>query len=82
MDQMLEEGLLEEVKGLREEGCHRGMVSMQGLGYKDELHIWMESIPWKKQSGLAETRYSSFCKKTADLVSQRTGSRMGGQRQL
>lgn len=37
VDQMLEEGLLEEVKGLREEGCHRGMVSMQGLGYKEIL---------------------------------------------
>ena len=37
VDQMLEEGLLEEVKALREEGCHRGMVSMQGLGYKEIL---------------------------------------------
>ena len=37
VDQMLEEGLLEEVKGLREEGCHRGVVSMQGLGYKEIL---------------------------------------------
>ncbi len=37
VDQMLEEGLLEEVKGLRKEGCHRGMVSMQGLGYKEIL---------------------------------------------
>ena len=37
VDQMLEEGLLEEVKELREEGCHRGMVSMQGLGYKEIL---------------------------------------------
>ena len=35
VDQMMEEGLLEEVKSLRERGCHRGMVSMQGLGYKE-----------------------------------------------
>lgn len=37
VDQMMEEGLLEEVKSLRERGCHRGMVSMQGLGYKEIL---------------------------------------------
>lgn len=32
VDQMMKEGLLEEVSRLKEEGCHRGMVSMQGLG--------------------------------------------------
>ena len=37
VDQMLEEGLLEEVKDLQKEGCCRGMVSMQGLGYKEIL---------------------------------------------
>ena len=37
VDQMMKEGLLEEVSRLKEEGCHRGMVSMQGLGYKELL---------------------------------------------
>lgn len=37
VDQMLEEGLVEEVEGLKNDGCHRGMVSMQGLGYKEIL---------------------------------------------
>ncbi|MBD8950562.1 MAG: tRNA (adenosine(37)-N6)-dimethylallyltransferase MiaA, partial [Blautia obeum] len=37
VDQMLEEGLVKEVEGLKREGCHRGMVSMQGLGYKEIL---------------------------------------------
>ena len=37
VDQMLEEGLVKEVDGLKREGCHRGMVSMQGLGYKEIL---------------------------------------------
>lgn len=37
IDQMLEDGLLEEVKALQAMGCHRGMVSMQGLGYKEIL---------------------------------------------
>lgn len=37
IDEMLEQGLVEEVQKLREMGCHRGMVSMQGLGYKEIL---------------------------------------------
>lgn len=35
IDLMLSEGLLEEVKGLLEEGCKPESVSMQGLGYKE-----------------------------------------------
>lgn len=35
VDQMMEDGLLREVEGLRASGCTRGMVSMQGLGYKE-----------------------------------------------
>ena len=37
VDQMMEEGLLDEVSGLRKAGCRRGMTSMQGLGYKEML---------------------------------------------
>ena len=37
VDQMMKEGLLQEVKRLKEMGYHRGMVSMQGLGYKEIL---------------------------------------------
>lgn len=37
VDQMLEQGLVEEVKNLRDMGCSRSMVSMQGLGYKEML---------------------------------------------
>lgn len=37
VDQMLEEGLVEEVQKLKELGCTREMVSMQGLGYKEIL---------------------------------------------
>ena len=37
IDEMLAAGLVEEVRKLREMGCHRGMVSMQGLGYKEIL---------------------------------------------
>lgn len=37
VDQMLSDGLVEEVKALKEMGCTRDMVSMQGLGYKEIL---------------------------------------------
>ena len=35
VDAMFEEGLVEEVTALQERGYTRGMVSMQGLGYKE-----------------------------------------------
>lgn len=41
IDEMLAAGLAEEVRALRDMGCKRGMVSMQGLGYK-ELLTWLE----------------------------------------
>lgn len=41
VDEMLEAGLAEEVKGLRDRGYTRDMVSMQGLGYK-EILAWLD----------------------------------------
>jgi len=37
VDIMVEKGLVGEVKKLKDMGYHRGMVSMQGLGYKEIL---------------------------------------------
>ena len=37
IDQMIEEGLIDEVKSLKDKGYTRDMVSMQGLGYKEIL---------------------------------------------
>ncbi len=37
IDQMLEDGLLEEVQALKDKGYTKEMVSMQGLGYKEIL---------------------------------------------
>jgi tRNA dimethylallyltransferase len=37
VDQMMAQGLEEEVRALRDLGCRRDMVSMQGLGYKEIL---------------------------------------------
>ncbi|MEG2059436.1 MAG: tRNA (adenosine(37)-N6)-dimethylallyltransferase MiaA [Lachnospiraceae bacterium] len=41
VDQMLQDGLIQEVKALKERGFHSSMVSMQGLGYK-ELFEYLE----------------------------------------
>ncbi len=41
VDEMLAQGLVEEVKALRDMGCKKGMVSMQGLGYK-EILSWLD----------------------------------------
>ena len=37
IDEMVEEGLIEEVQGLKDRGFTKNMVSMQGLGYKEIL---------------------------------------------
>ncbi len=37
VDEMMEAGLLKEVENLKAMGCKKGMVSMQGLGYKEML---------------------------------------------
>lgn len=37
VDDMLRQGLVAEVKRLREMGCRRGQTAMQGLGYKEML---------------------------------------------
>jgi tRNA dimethylallyltransferase len=37
VEQMMEDGLEEEVRRLKSRGCTRNMVSMQGLGYKEML---------------------------------------------
>ena len=37
VDEMLAQGLVEEVRALKARGCTKDMVSMQGLGYKEIL---------------------------------------------
>ncbi len=49
VDQMMEDGLAEEVERLRDMGCRRGMVSMQGLGYK-EIYSWLEGEATREEA--------------------------------
>lgn len=51
VDVMMEEGLVEEVRHLLEQGCSKDLVSMQGLGYK-------ELVPYlEQQCSLEEAVY-------------------------
>lgn len=44
IDEMLKEGLLEEVQKLKDMGYHRGWFPCRDLDIKKSLHIWMASI--------------------------------------
>lgn len=63
VDQMLEEGLLEEVKALQKEGCHRGMVSMQGLGYKEILAYLEGEYPLEEAVRILKRDTRHFAKR-------------------
>ena len=63
VDQMMEEGLLEEVKSLRERGCHRGMVSMQGLGYKEVLAYLEGEYPLEEAVRILKRDTRHFAKR-------------------
>lgn len=65
---MLKEGLLEEVQKLKDMGYHRGMVSMQGLGYKEILAYLDGEYPLEGDSRILKRDTRHFAKRT-DLVS-------------
>ena len=48
VDQMIEKGLLDEVKHLHDLGYEKDMVSMQGLGYKEILLYLDGEIPFEE----------------------------------
>ena len=63
VDEMLDNGLVEEVKHLQEMGCHRGMVSMQGLGYK-EILAWLEGeYPYEEAVRILKRDTRHFAKR-------------------
>ena len=63
VDQMLEEGLVKEVQGLTREGCHRGMVSMQGLGYKEILAYLEGEYPLEEAVRILKRDTRHFAKR-------------------
>lgn len=63
VDQMMADGLLEEVKALRERGCTRDMVSMQGLGYQELLAYLEGEYPLEEAVRLIKRDTRHFAKR-------------------
>lgn len=63
VDLMMEHGLVEEVRALQVLGCHSGMVSMQGLGYKQILSYLEGKISLDEAVYLIKRDTRHFAKK-------------------
>lgn len=63
IDEMLKEGLLEEVQKLKDMGYHRGMVSMQGLGYKEILAYLNGEYPLEEAVRILKRDTRHFAKR-------------------
>ena len=63
VDEMLKKGLVEEVKTLQRMGCHRGMVSMQGLGYKEILSWLGGEYPYEEAIRILKRDTRHFAKR-------------------
>ena len=63
VDQMLEAGLVEEVRRLKEMGCTRSMVAMQGLGYKEILAYLEGEYPLEEAVRILKRDTRHFAKR-------------------
>ncbi|MCD7833491.1 MAG: tRNA (adenosine(37)-N6)-dimethylallyltransferase MiaA [Lachnospiraceae bacterium] len=63
VDQMMEDGLLKEVKRLQDAGCTREMVSMQGLGYKELLNYLAGIYPLEEAVRVLKRDTRHFAKR-------------------
>ena len=63
VDQMLEEGLVDEVRKLKDMGCTRDMVSMKGLGYKEILAYLEGEIPFEEAVRILKRDTRHFAKR-------------------
>ncbi len=63
VDQMMADGLLEEVRALKARGCTRDMVSMQGLGYQELLAYLEGAYPLEEAVRLIKRDTRHFAKR-------------------
>ena len=75
---MLAKGLLEEVRGLKERGCSRQLVSMQGLGYKEILGISGRRYDLERAVYLIKRDTRHFAKRQLTWF-RRKGCNLGGK---
>ena len=74
---MAEQGLIDEVKRLKEEGYEKTMVSMQGIGYRQVFEYLEGNLFFGGYDRTDQERHQTFCKASADLVWKRKGSLYG-----
>jgi tRNA dimethylallyltransferase len=63
VDIMVESGLLEEVKMLREKGLNKSYMSMQGIGYKEILSYLEEQSTFDEAISLIKKRSRNYAKR-------------------
>lgn len=63
VDEMMEKGLVKEVETLKAMGCRRGMVSMQGLGYKEILDFLDGEYPLEEAVRILKRDTRHFAKR-------------------
>ena len=63
VDQMLSEGLVQEVQGLLDSGIHRPMTSMQGLGYKEIADYLEGRMPYEEAVRVLKRDTRHFAKR-------------------
>lgn len=63
IDIMLENGLVDEVRGLLDSGCNREMTSMQGLGYKEVIDYINGVIPYDEMVYILKRDTRHFAKR-------------------
>lgn len=63
VDEMIASGLVTEVERLKNMGCHRGMVSMQGLGYKEILDYLEHRCTWEEAVRVLKRDTRHFAKR-------------------
>ena len=63
VDEMMENGLMEEVQKLKDMGCRREMTSMQGLGYKEILSFLEGEVPLEEAVRILKRDTRHFAKR-------------------
>lgn len=63
VDIMVNQGLLQEVKGLREKGYSKDLVSMQGVGYKEVIAYLDGQVTWEEAIELIKKNTRHFAKR-------------------
>lgn len=63
VDIMLENGLVAEVKRLLDDGCHKDMVSMQGIGYKEIIDYIENHLSLEETAELIKKNTRHFAKR-------------------